>query len=68
MLITLPKKDPLIKLAPIIKLIGSLTVSSNRKLTLLLLELFCIPTINNKNNDELNKIVKINFLNGNVIS
>ena len=67
MLITLPKKDPLIKLAPIIKLIGSLTVSSNRKLTLLLLELFCIPTINNKNNDELNKIVKSNFLNGNVI-
>ena len=55
------------KLDPIIKPTGKLTDSTINKLTLLLLELFCIPIINNKNKEELNKTVKINFLNGNHI-
>ena len=45
----LPIKEPLMKLEPIIKLIGNLTVSFIKKLTLLLLELFCIPIINKRN-------------------
>jgi len=55
------------KLDPIIKPTGKLIDSAINKLTFLLLELFCIPIINNKNKQELNKAVKINFLNGNNI-
>jgi hypothetical protein len=43
------------------KLKGNLTVSFIKKLTLLLLELFCMPTISIKNREELKKIVKITF-------
>ena len=57
----LPIKEPLIKLAPIIKLIGNLTVSFIKKLTLLLIELFCIPIINNRNKQELKVVAKIIF-------
>ena len=60
----LANNDPLIKLVPIIKLTGRLTVSSINKLTLFLIELFCIPIINNKNKQELNVKVKNNLLNG----
>tara|TARA_B100001248_G_C27003870_1_gene284614 strand:- start:249 stop:473 length:225 start_codon:yes stop_codon:yes gene_type:complete len=59
----LPIIEPLIKLEPIIKLIGNLTVSFIKKLTLLLLELFCIPIISNKNKQELKVNAKIIFLN-----
>ena len=62
-LIKLPIIEPLIKLDPIIKLIGNLTVSFVKKLTLLLLELFCIPIINNRNKQELNVVAKIIFFN-----
>ena len=55
------------KLDPIIKPTGKLTDSSINKLTLLLLELFCIPIINNKKKQEFNVNVKISFLNGNSI-
>ena len=58
MLIKLPKREPLIKLTPTIKLIGKSTVLSITRLTLLLLELFCIPIISNKNKQELNENVK----------
>tara|TARA_A100000164_G_scaffold282261_1_gene254686 strand:- start:843 stop:1028 length:186 start_codon:yes stop_codon:yes gene_type:complete len=51
------------KLEPIIKLTGKVTVSSNKKLTLLLLELFCIPIINKKNKQKLNIDVKNSFFN-----
>ena len=54
----LPIKEPLIKLAPIIKLIGNLTVSFIKKLTLLLIELFCMPIINNRNKQELKVVAK----------
>ena len=57
----LPKIDPVIKLVPIMKLKGNLTVSFIKKLTLLLLELFCMPTISIKNREELKKILKITF-------
>ena len=53
------------KLDPIIKPTGKLTDSSINKLTLILFELFCIPIINNKNKQELNITIKINFLNEN---
>ena len=59
----LPIIEPLIKLEPIIKLIGKLTVSFIKKLTLLLLELFCIPIINNRNKQELKVNAKNNFFN-----
>ena len=59
----MPIKDPQIKLVPIIKLIGKLIVSYIKKVTLLLLELFCIPIINIKNKQVLNVIPKINFFN-----
>ena len=59
----LPIKEPLMKLEPIIKLIGNLTVSFIKKLTLLLLELFCIPIINSRNKQELNVVAKIIFFN-----
>ena len=51
------------KLVPTTKLIGNFTVSFIIKLTLLLLELFCMPIINNKNKQELNETTKNNFLN-----
>ena len=50
------------KLTPTIKLIGNAIVSFLNKLTSLLLELFCMPIINNKNKQELKVIEKINFL------
>ncbi len=59
----LPMREPLIKLIPIMKLIGKLTDSSTIRLTLLLFELFCIPIISSKNKQELNKIVKNIFFN-----
>tara|TARA_B100000989_G_C19322068_1_gene377156 strand:- start:302 stop:454 length:153 start_codon:yes stop_codon:yes gene_type:complete len=49
--------EPLMKLTPIMKLIGKPTVSLAMKLTLLLFELFCIPIIKIKNKDKLNKTV-----------
>ena len=55
--------DPLMKLLPIMKAIGNSTVLSINKFTLLLLVLFCIPIINIKNKDELNKNVKNIFFN-----
>ena len=51
------------KLEPITKLIGNLTVSLIKKLTLLLLELFCIPIINNRNKQELKVAARIIFFN-----
>ena len=54
--------EPVIKLIPIIKLTGTLTVSPFRKRTLLLLELFCIPMIKIKNILKLNKNIKKAFL------
>ncbi len=69
MLRTVPIKDPQIKFVPIIKLIGNLIVSFIKKLTLLFLELFCIPIINKKNKQELKVIAKIIFFNfGEVIN
>ena len=50
------------KLTPTIKLIGKAIVSVLNKLTFLLLELFCMPIINNKNKQELKVTEKINFL------
>ena len=58
----LPVIEPVMKLTPTIKLIGKEIVSFLNKLTLLLLELFCMPIINNKNKQELKVIEKINFL------
>ena len=55
--------DPLMKLLPIINAIGNSTVFSINKFTLVLLVLFCIPIINIKNKDELNKNIKNIFLN-----
>tara|TARA_Y100000991_G_scaffold39201_1_gene27223 strand:- start:423 stop:638 length:216 start_codon:yes stop_codon:yes gene_type:complete len=63
----LPVKDPVIKLIPTIKLIGKFIVSLIIKFTLVLLELFCIPTIKSKNKEKLNVMVKNNFLTGNSI-
>ena len=57
-----PKKEPNIKLVPTIKLIGSSIVLSTNKLTLLLLELFCIPINKIKNKQELKIIARVNFL------
>ena len=58
----LPVNEPVMKLAPTIKLIGRAIVSFLNKLTFFLLELFCMPIINNKNKQELKVIEKINFL------
>ena len=63
----LPITEPHIKLEPITKLIGNLTVSFIKKLTLLLLELFCIPIIKNRNKQELKVVAKIIFFNVNDI-
>ena len=60
---TLPIIDPLMKLDPIIKLIGKFIVSSINKLTLLFFELFWIAIINNKNKQELNVTLKTKFFN-----
>jgi hypothetical protein len=59
---TPPVKDPVIKLIPTIKLTGKFTVSLIIKLILVLLELFCIPTIKSKNKEKLNVMVKKIFL------
>ena len=48
-----PIIEPVIKLVPTIKPIGNCTVSSTKKLTLLLFELFCKPITNNVNKQEL---------------
>ena len=56
-----PIKDPQIKFVPIIKLTGKLIVSFIKKLTLLLLELFCMPTISKTNKQELKVIAKMIF-------
>ena len=50
------------KLVPIIKLTGRLTVSTKIKFTLLLLELFCMPIKSIMNKDKLKENVKNNFL------
>ena len=52
------------KLTPIMKLIGNLTVSFKIKFTFLVFELFCIPIINIKNKEALNVNVKNIFLKG----
>ena len=64
----LPVSEPVMKLTPTIKLIGKAIVSFLKKLIFLLLELFCIPIINNKNKQELKVIEKINLLNASDIS
>ena len=63
MLGILPIIEPLIKLVPIIKLTGNLTVSVIKKFIFLLLLLFCIPIINKRNNEELKVIAKTTFFN-----
>ena len=60
----LPVNEPLMKLTPIMKLIGNLTVSLENKFTFLEFELFCIPIINIKNKEILNEIVKNIFFKG----
>ena len=52
------------KLTPIMKLTGKLTVSLIRRLIFLLFELFWIPIINNKNKERLNVTVKNIFFKG----
>ena len=64
----LPVIEPDMKLTPTIKLIGKAIVSVLNKLIFLLLELFCMPIINNKNRQELKVIEKNNFLNAPDIS
>ena len=54
--------DPLIKLEPIMKLIGNSIELVCKKLTSLLFELFCIPSIKIRNKQELNVKAKNNFL------
>tara|TARA_B100000242_G_scaffold96699_2_gene66320 strand:+ start:30079 stop:30312 length:234 start_codon:yes stop_codon:yes gene_type:complete len=60
--------DPPIKLIPTIKLIGKFIVSSNIKLTLLLVELFCIPIIKIENRDKLNMIGNKVFITINIFN
>ena len=57
----LPVTEPVMKLTPTIKLIGKATVSLLNKLTFLLLELFCMPIIKNRNKQELKVVAKIIF-------
>ena len=59
--------DPLIKLEPIMKLTGNSIELVCKKLTLLLFELFCIPSIKIRNKQELNVKAKNNFLKESVI-
>ena len=54
--------EPVIKLAPIMKLIGNSIVSTNIKLILLLSELFWMPIINSKNKDRLKIMILRTFL------
>ena len=54
--------DPVIKLTPIMKLIGNFIVSLKIKLTLSFFELFCIPIIKMQNNEKLNTRLKNIFL------
>ena len=58
----LPVIEPVMKLTPTIKLIGKAILSFLNKLTFLLIELFCMPTIKNKNKQELKVTEKINLL------
>ena len=60
--IKLPDNEPHIKLTPIIKLTGKLTVSFVKKLTLDLFELFCMPTISKLIKLRLKSIEKDIFL------
>ena len=60
----LPVNEPLMKLTPIMKLIGNETVSLKIKFTFLVFELFWIPIINIKNKEILNEIVKNIFFKG----
>ena len=62
MLIKLPKNEPNIKLDPTKKLIGSSIVLLIKKSTLLLFELFCIPTNKSAIKQELKIAEKNNFL------
>ena len=55
------KIDPLIKVIPIMKLIGNSIVSLTIKSTLVLLLLFWIPIISITNKEPLNSKAKINF-------
>ena len=64
----LPVIEPVMKLTPTIKLIGKAIVCVLNKLTFLLLELFCMAIINNKNKQELKVNEKIIFLNASDIS
>ena len=65
--IRLPVIDPVIKLIPIMKLIGSVTVSPIIRLTLLLVELFCIPIIRTRNKEKLNVNINNSFFKRNSI-
>jgi len=56
--------EPLMKLTPIIKDIGNLTVWLKIKFNFLNSLLFCIPTISSKNKEALNVSEKIIFFNG----
>ena len=54
----LPVKEPLIKLNPIMKLMGNLIVSIEIRFTFLLFLLFWIPIIKSKNKEVLKIIIK----------
>ena len=58
-----PSKEPLIKLVPMIKLIGNAIVSSINKLTLALFELFWIPISNKKKKVKFIELLNKNFFN-----
>ena len=60
----LPVNEPVMKLTPIMKLIGNEIVSLKIKFTFLVFELFCIPIINIKNKEILNETVKNIFFKG----
>ena len=60
----LPVNEPLMKLTPIMKLIGNEIVSLKIKFTFLVFELFWIPIIKIKNKEILNEIVKNIFFKG----
>ena len=57
----LPKIEPVIKLVPIIKLKGNSTVSFNKRLTLLLVELFWMPIKRTTKRDELKNFMDKNL-------
>ena len=63
----LPAKEPLIKLDPIMKLIGKLILSVRIRLIFDFFELFCIPIISTKNKLEFKTAEKDNFLIKNII-